>query len=311
MAIIIPDPWVDQVYAKGVRVEHNGIGYEAIGAVAEGGSNPVANSDWKVYAVWRVTDYYSLQDAVEFILNTNDTKVISSIPLFIQNVGRKIGKLLRSPGQKTSRVFTVEVDDDDRSFIEVDGSILAVEHIRVNDDYAGGGDLTDTGKISIKRAQSRQQYEYLVQTYRKYGRNETQYPVYYPENDMYFFAPNFEAGTEIQLDYYEAVAELGSIVNSVNDDYVDVDANGETEADYSGDGTWVAETFTVTSNLWTETQPHLLLAGALADAFSVLRSPEYEQVHRQQYNDLLQSAEIEYRKYDTSGGASIQQRHQI
>ena len=64
MAITIrPELWLTtSSYAIGDRVTYNGVGYEAIVATTPTDLFPSGNSNWEVFAVFEILDYYSLQE---------------------------------------------------------------------------------------------------------------------------------------------------------------------------------------------------------------------------------------------------------
>ena len=317
MAIKIPTPWSStSAYVVGSRVEYNGVGYQSTVAIAEnvdGNEDPVGNDSWKVFAVFRIVDYYSLQEAIEQIIDTKDQRIIDSIPLFIQRSERKFGKLLRSPAQKINRLFTV---DGDSKFM-IPNDLLSVEHMRLNED-SPGYTLRAKGSLSIQRA-DRTTYEEVRQDYnnnRIWNQNDAiEYPQFYSDGTYFYIAPEYDSGTVIQLEYYQSVAELGSIGQAVNDKYEFINAEGQTLAEWiaadpidNNEDNFIIAEIPIESNLWTATQPHLLKAGALVEAYNELRNYESMNVWQAAYTELLASAEIEFREYDTSGSISIQQR---
>ena len=317
MAIIIPTTWSSTAaYSVGDRVEYNGVGYEAevdILADDDGSPAPVANDDWLVFAVFRIVDYYSLQEAIAQTINTDDQRILDSIPLFIQRAERKFGKLLRSPAQKINRVFTLDGD----SKFPIPDDLLAVTHMRLNQDKSGY-DIRSRGSISFQRA-DRTTYENLRQFYNNGNRISAYddpglYPKFYSDATYFYLAPDYDSGTEIQLEYYQSVGELGSIGELVNDDYEFINAEGQTLAEWiaadpenNNADNFVVATIPIVSNLWSATQPHLFKAGALVEAFNQLRDYESLQVWQAAYSELLASAEIEFRKYDTSGSQDLEQ----
>ena len=128
MAIREPMEWNSaNTYAMGDRVSYNGIGYQATTAISPTTTDPIGNTDWTVYAIFRATDYYSIQEAVEFYLNSKNPLVIASIPNYIQQVEYTLEKVLRSPAQLAKRVFVV---DDESKFLVPDDIIeLSLIHI--------------------------------------------------------------------------------------------------------------------------------------------------------------------------------------
>ena len=313
MAIIIPSNWVStQAYAVGARVNYNGVGYECITAVAAnsgGNTIPVGNTSWDVFAVFRITDYYSLQEAVELSLNTDDEEVNRSIPLFIQNTERKIGKLLRSPAQLISRDFMVDAD----SKFAIPSDMLEVYHLRTKAESAGL-DLRSKGSISVQRA-DRTNFEELKQYYTgttyRYDYAHYEFPLFRSDSTNIYIAPDFDAGTEFEMMYYQEVPELGSIVGLVNADYVAVNDSDQTLAQWVAAGnsasTFVQATSPVTNNLWSATVPHLLKAGACREAEEYLSNSQKAQMWDEQFRELLVATETEFRKYDAGGSQFITQ----
>ena len=314
MAVIIPSAWVStQAYAVGTQVAYNGVGYQCVTAVsANSGGNaiPPGNSAWEVYAVFRITDYYSLQEAIEFALNTNDAEVNNSIPLFIQNTERKVGKLLRSPAQLISRIFTVDAD----SKFAIPTDMLQVHHLRRNLDTGAGFDILSRGAISIQRGE-RTSFEELKQYYAgttySYDLGAYDFPLFRSDDQYIWIAPEYEAGETFEMMYYQEVPELGSTVGLVNADYVAVNDSDETLAQWVARGgsasTFVQATQLVTSNLWTATIPHLLKAGACREAEQYLNNPERAEHWNNQFIELMTATETEFRKYDAGGSQHITQ----
>ena len=316
MAIRIPTTWSSTAaYAVGDRVEYNGVGYEAevtITADEDGNQDPVGNTDWAVFAIFRIVDYYSLQEAIEQIINTKDQRIIDSIPLFIQRSERKFGKQLRSPAQKINRTFTLDGD----SKFRIPTDLLSVEHMRLNID-AAGYTLRARGSVTMQRA-DRTTYEELRQYYNDnyiglYD-DSTEYPVFYSDGSYFYIAPEYPSGTEVQLEYYQTVIELGSIGQAVNENYEFVNAEGQTLEEWiaenpieNSEDNFIIELIPVERNLWSTTQPHLLKAGALVEAYNELRDYDSMAVWQQAYSELFTAADDEFREYDTSGAISIQQ----
>ena len=314
MAILVPTAFSTTTdYSTGDRAELNGIVFETLRDVAASTTTPVGNPNWKVVAVLRITEYYSLQDAIEFEINNEDPVVNGSIPSYIQAVGFKLEKILRSPGQRIQRIFTLDAN----SRFEFTDDMIEIYHVRRNLDGAGGT-LAERGNISLQRA-DRTTFEELRQSYRNYSDfpdyQGIEFPVYCTkvDNEYCYVAPDYEEGTEIAVTYYQRVPELGATVGVLNDMDEPINSAGQTEAEWvaaSEDNTvnnFVQQQVVVSSNLWTATIPHVLKAGALVDAFLALNEPEKAALWDAQYKELLAATIEEFAKFDASGSTSIQQ----
>ena len=313
MAIVLPSNWVStQAYAVGAQVSYNGIGYECLTAVAanaSGNAIPVGNSSWQVYAVFRITEYYSLQEAILQAVNSDDDFIESSLPLFIQNAERKIGKLLRSPAQVVTRTYSV--DSQSRFAIPLD--LLEIIHLRWDNDD-GGYDLQSRGSISMQRM-DRTNFEELKQYYSdttyNYEYGSYEYPGYRTDNRYVHIAPDYAAGEMFEMMYYQEVPELGSTVGITNSTGTPLNSAGQTQAQWVAAGnsasTFVQETELVLNNLWTATTPHLLKAAACKEAEDYLGNSERAAVWDAQFKELLIATETEFRKFDSGGSQHITQ----
>ena len=310
MATIEPAVWSATTdYTSGDRVTYNGIGYEATATHTASSTNPVDNSNWKVYAVFRITDYYSLQEFMEFEGNPNNDMVIRSIPSFIQNAEFKMEKFLRSPGQRVRRVFDI---DRDSSF-ELAGDEIEIEHVRRNTDASNGRTLLDRGAYSIQSVgDDRTTFERVRQDYRDFlGFPGVDFPVYFVDDARLYIAPDYENGTEIEVTYWQRVPELGSTVGILNDDFEPVNADDQTADEWVAAGNdradFVQAEEVVTSNLWTATTPHLLKAMAMVEMSIAMNDERLHGFWETQANTLAQLTVEEFKKFDTQGSVNINQ----
>ena len=317
MAIREPMEWNSaNTYAMGDRVSYNGIGYQATTAISPTTTDPIGNTDWTVYAIFRATDYYSIQEAVEFYLNSKNPLVIASIPNYIQQVEYTLEKVLRSPAQLAKRVFVV---DDESKFLVPD-DIIEVLHIRMNMDVSNPYTLRDRGSISIQKG-DRTTFEDIRQSYdttRAYEYQEIwDRPVWWVDDQYLYIAPNYDAGTEIELTYFRREPELGSIGLDVNNAFEPLNAQGQTLAEWiaadpllNNADNFVQGTTVITSNLWTATVPHLLINGALAQGFRADADADQAAIWDQQFQTMLALTVEEFKKFNKSGEISIQQESQ-
>lgn len=314
MAIREPAEWNSaDTYAMGDRVSYNGIGYQAATAISPTSTDPIGNPDWEVFAVFRITEYYSLQEAIEFHLNTKNQLVIDSIPNYIQKTEYTLEKVLRSPAQLIRRNFVV----DDQSRFQIPGDLIEVMHMRNTMDISNPVSLRDRGSISIQKM-DRTTFEEVRQSYDNYGFlpdfYELDRPGWWNDDQYIYIAPSYDAGMQVELTYYQRVPELGSIGLNVNENFEPVNAQGQTLAEWIAADplmntllNFVQATTVLTSNLWTATQPHLLKAGALAEGFRADMDNAQEQVWRAQFQETMQLTVEEFKKFNKGGEISIQQ----
>ena len=309
---LIPSEWAAATsYAQDDVVQYNGIRFIAAAAItgAATNANPIDNeAQWTFDSVLRITDYYSLQYAVQEAINTTSTTINNSIPSYIENVERYLSKSLRSPAQKERRVFTVDAD----SKFSIPSDMLEVSHLRRNTDDSSY-DLRSRGSISVVRAPDRESWETLSQYYANTGpfwrdQSTYSYPYWIADNEFIWIAPEYDSGTEFELEYYQSVPRLGTTGGRVNDDYVALDSQGRTRAEAvaAGDG-FTQQQITVTTNLWTATQPNLLKAGACVEAFRFLKEDRDAALWQAEYDAQLQAAMDEFAAFEAGGPQGLQQ----
>ena len=283
MVQLLPSAWsATAAYSVNAVVDYNGIRFvcnTAVAANANGNAIPVGNSSWTFDAVLRITDYYSLQYAIESAINKDDDEINNSIPLYIQNTERKVGKLLRSPAQLYTATFTL----DSMSRFSIPSDLLQIYHMRFPMEDAGYS-LESRGNVSIQRAAERTDFEELKQYYNsnRYWNSDFTYdfPLYRVDNQHIYIAPDQEANTQVEMMYYQAVPELGA-----------------TKTDNTR----------VLSNLWTANCPHLIKAGACWEASEYLKDDERAQMWKTQFTDLLKATQVEFDKFEAAGSQRITQ----
>lgn len=307
----IPAAWSQNSnYDIGDLVSLNGIGYRCTVAHSATTMDPIDNSgSWEVYGVFGIEDYYSLQEYINFVANPNNDIVTRSIPVYINNTEQKLSKLLRSPGQKVTRVFTMTTN----SRIAIRDDMLEIEHIRWNQDTKGYT-LRDRGSITIQKA-DKTTFEELRQSFDQFGFYPDdfgfEYPVYYNDDQYIYISPDFENGTEFEITYFERVAPLGQLVGAVNDNGEPTNTAGQTLAQWTAAGnqpdTFVQQTFVNTYNLWVATTPHLLKAGALMQIAEALQDPDRYEMFEKEFNSLFAATHEEFQRWKTQGSISLQQ----
>ena len=177
---------------------------------ADGNDIPFDNADWKFKSINSLNSYYSLQEAVKLGINTNDESINSSIPLFIQTAEASLNKLLRSPAQIITQIFTL----DDKSSFAIPTDLVDMVHMRRNVDAPSGYSLENRGIITIECAVDKQQYENIRLNYTSEWRStylagQADYPVYWNDGKRFYLAPTLNEGDEIELSYYREVPQLG------------------------------------------------------------------------------------------------------
>ena len=320
MAVLRPANFNNTIaYAQGNRVYYNGTVYEARNAIAANASGnpiPVDNTNWKVYSVLNIEDYYSLQEIVGEILNQNNTEgyINNSIPAFIQYAEEQLNDLLYPPNQRVARVYQV---DDDSKF-RIPQNLNKIDHIRIDTDGAVSDYILDQGSIMIV-SRERSTYEDLRQRYENDNYlgsfNNYQFPAYRQEGPYIYIAPKLDAGTRVELQYYQLVPNLGSTANSVtviNGVEFPINSAGQTLDQWIAAGnteaTFVQNIVTVTNNLWISMCPNLLKAGAVAEGFMQLENKPAADMWKEQFGELLESTRSQIDDFKTDQDQSPDQQ---
>ena len=284
MAIIFPDWVAANDYAVGAIVKKDGVSYKAQNAITGSDSNQEPRLDttnWEVYSVLRILDYYSLIEAVRLELNRNDDEyLVQSIPLFIQLAEESFQTRIRAPIQRSRMVLPVDAE----SRITVPSGLLQVLNLRINSDELQGNSILSEGQSEILAGN----FEEFIRLKRSYSTdfNSNAYPsnydapVYWFDSTYFNIAPTLEEGTELELWYYEQIPQLGREVlltdaagNPIND-------QGMTETQWIEEGggntadNFVQATELVISNWFISAVPQLLLYGALVNAESYLKEDQ-------------------------------------
>ena len=190
----------------------------------------------------------------------------------------------------------------------------------MNMDVSNPYTLRDRGSISIQKG-DRTTFEDIRQSYdttRAYEYQEIwDRPVWWVDDQYLYIAPNYDAGTEIELTYFRREPELGSIGLDVNNAFEPLNAQGQTLAEWiaadpllNNADNFVQGTTVITSNLWTATVPHLLINGALAQGFRADADADQAAIWDQQFQTMLALTVEEFKKFNKSGEISIQQESQ-
>ena len=160
MAVQHPQ-WQAGTFARGDLASYNGVLYEALNARAPTDTdNPqVDTANWKVAAVLRIQDYNSLIEAITIEINTTDSMINNSIPMFIQLAEESLQTRVRAPVQRARVILTV----DAQSRVEVPSDLLQVINMRFNsDDFVNAtSSLQARGTIEILAAGNYENYRDL------------------------------------------------------------------------------------------------------------------------------------------------------
>ncbi len=313
MATVIPTQWdTETAYALDDKVYFNGVGYQATAAVAASSNNPVGNTNWKVYAVFQVMDFYSLQEAIELSIESSSPEIINSIPLYINNVEEKISDTLRHPAQLKRRILTINAD----GVLTLPQGILDIEHLR-RDSEGQSYTIEGNGTITLKRAKSKTHYERIIKAYEVNSRIGTvagaTYPTYWIEGRKAYVAPKYKSGDTFELSYYEAVPRLGTYGVRQNSQGEQLNSDGQTLAEWVADGNaaadFVAQIILVTTNLWTKTAGNLIRAGALSDIYRDLHNVDLMPVWDAQFKSLHEATKKKYDDFRNSGAQAQQSRN--
>ena len=247
MAFSIPAaPAANTNYTAGQRVSLNGVTYEAIDPITGTSAVPTPDTDganWKVVAVTSIDNYTALVEGVRLQLNTSADEIYESIPLFINLTEESLKTRIRLPHQ--IRTTTVMVDSEHR--IRVPAGLLEIIHVRRKDDTFNSGIANtpyDNDVVEINAA-DREEYLRVLRAQESYGRDFFSFDsaVFWWDRAYLHFAPQYEAGTEIEITYSQLIPKLGTTVTVTNDD------ESTTEQ-------------TVTTNEFLQIAPQVLLYGA-------------------------------------------------
>ena len=300
-------------YSSGDRVFYNGVGYEAERAVTASTTIPTGNLNWKAYAVFEITDYYSLQEDILLELNTDSPEICSSIPKFISDAEVVMSKFLRSPAQRTTRRFVL---DGDGAFT-LPTDVIEIDHLRTDDTEGSDRTLLERGSISIQKT-NRTNYEEIRQYYRSnpfFSGEIYLYPAYYVEGQSLRIAPVYSEGTEVLMTYWQKPPQLGKTglrTRVVNNVATSINSDNQTEAEWVAAGnpasTFVQDTKVVTTNLWTATTPELIKAAAVASGFRALKEDASYQLWDARFKELSALTVEEFKRFETSGSQSIRQK---
>ena len=312
---IVPSPW-DSTAAYptiGTVAEYNGVRFKSVAAItanSAGNTIPVDNTDWEFDGVIRIEDYYSLQYAIEEELNDENEIVINMIPLYIQNVERKLSKMLRSPAQKILRDYTIE----EGSRFPIPAGFLKLINLRNKDEEGGGYTLSSMGAIKIKGVSNHQTFERVKQygetgdrrTRRYQDEVQADYPVFFKDDEYFYIAPDLTAGTTVEMFFYREEPELGVTGILTNDMDQPVNADGQTVLDWTDAGnsadSFVPAMHQVLTNLWTATVPYLLKYGALIEAYGYINDMPRLENARKNFDELMAMTMLEFQQADMSGG---------
>ena len=141
--------------------------------------------------------------AIEFELNSDDNTVNNSINVYLQNVERKLSKLLRSPAQKITRTLPIRTGRANEAIVDIPVDMLDVVHLRANADDSGYG-LESQAAIVIQRS-DRTSFERLRQLYVSNGYYidnvlEFDYPIYVLNDSEFQITPRPSTDvTEVEI----------------------------------------------------------------------------------------------------------------
>ena len=315
MAIIHNEWLAVTTYAAGNIVRKDGILYKALDAITGNANNSeprLDSTNWEVFAVVRIQDYFSLIEAVRLELNRNDDEyLVESIPLFIQLAEESFQTKIRAPIQRVKTLLTV----DSESRVEVPTDLLQVVNMRF-DDSAGvtaGGSILNRGYSEILAGN----FEEYIDLKRHFGNNidfsgqngrntPSNYdaPVYWFDSTYFYIAPNVEEGTVVELYYYSRIPQLGETRNLVNTDGQPINSAGQNVTEWTdaapanNAGNFVQAMHTFTTNWFVDSVPHMVLYGAVLAAESYLkedpRIPLWQEKFRRaeiEAQDLIQRFE--------------------
>ena len=267
---------------------------------------------WQFEYVLRIEDYFSLQEAVKLALNTNDSMINDSIPMFIQQSEIALNDVVRSPAQRTALIFVT----DQFNRIQIPPGMLEIINMRIYGDSGGKSySFRDRGYISIERAFDRPQFEQMKQYYKgnngfQSGIGQAEYPVYWDDGQYYWLALDYPEGTEVEIVFFQSPPTLGSQACLFDVQGRPLNNRGQYLTEWLFIG-GVAENFLQTNtytygNLWTSTTPHLLKLGACVQAETYLYDEARATVWKTEYEKLLEKTVKKFGDYE-----SLRQRSQV
>ena len=287
------EEWEAGTFAVGDRVRYNGILYEARNARTSSDTTIPQDdpTNWKVITVLRIQDYNSLQEAVRLELNEDDDRINSAIPFYIQMAEESFQKRIRAPIQRNTRTLTV----DGAGRVTVPQDLQEVINMRIDDDDEGNDLIQDQMRIEILAANSQEEYLRLLRGYDNYRIEIDDYDsgVYWYDSTYFYIAPGLDEGTEIELNYYSVIPQLGTTVNLTDAQGNPINADDQTLAAWVADGNaeadFVQASETVNVNWFITVAPQMILYGALINANRYLRDDARAPI----YQAAFESAEAE------------------
>ena len=325
----LPTAWSGtSAYAADARVVDNYVVYQsnkAITAPTSGNNpNPRVSEDWDVRAVQRVTDYYNLIEAVALQLNVDENPEINdSIPLFIQQAENSFQTTIRGPFMIRHVELTVEegTTANPLSRVAIPADLLQFKNVYISsDDVAVTGlntqlysSLVERGRLEINSLSNFEYRDIIIND----GIAGTGYGSmgYYSDNGYLNFAPRLSDSTTIHIEYYAQLANLGTQVSVLNSAGDELNAAGQTEAQWIASSTdanprtaanFVVDTELLTQNWYSVNAPQLLLYASILKGLGYLKTDpakmqEWQQKYRVAYEEVVQMI----REYESERPSSL------
>ena len=288
---MFPD-WVsDQAYTSGARVNFNGVTYNAQADVTSTTDPSQDETNWTATAVSKIQDYNSLYEAIRLELNIDSkSRIVDSIPLFIQLTEESFKTRIRAPQQRRSVILTI----DSQGRVQAPSDLLQVINFRLNSTTSAVFGQFSRASIEIQNGDY-EQFQEIRQYYQ--GENEYEYyldkfdtAVYWFDNRYFNIAPLYEAGQEVELVYYGVIPQLGETINLTNEAGMPINSAGQTSAEWvaaggtNTAGNFVQGTQLVTRNWFTAAAPQMLFYGALLKAQAFLKDDPRIPIWQEMYN---------------------------
>ena len=295
-------------YSVGDQVNYSGVVYEAQNPITGNANNPNPCNDttnWRVSYIERVESLTSIVEFVKLELNQDDPQINNSIIEYINRGAKFVNQKLRLPSNLVSTIVTTtaipNAGYEGRLYINIPGDLLQVQNLRINSDTPSGYGLIAQGTLEILTAQTDADFETLVQYYTSntslFGyQNLAQFnaPLYRVQNigGIPYFElapPDIGTGTDIEIRYWKAEPELGSVHPRVNTQGVPLNAQGQTMAEWVAAGntadTFVQQQVRIEDNWFTNNQPYLIAYAALYHASAWLKDVERAQLWKLRYDE--------------------------
>ena len=311
MAAIYPN-WASGNFTAGDKVTDDGVIYQALNTFASATRPTLDPTNWEAVGVVKIQSYHSLRQAIALEINTDDDMINDSIPLFIQMAEESFETRIRAPIQRATTILTV----DTMSRVEIPRDLLQVINLRHNSTTPRQSDLLDRGRVEIL-AGNVEEYQELRQLYSDTSRSNSfnqvtgfEAPVYWYDEKYFYIAPDYEQGTEMELNYYASIPKLGTEVLLVNQNGDPINSAGQTVAQWVSAGntanSFVQAMDTVERNWFVTSAPQMLLYGALINADLYLKDDSRTEIWHAKFERAELETQDKINRFESGRAHTIQ-----